>query len=382
MSVKVRRVGIVCYPTYGGSGVVATELGMSLAKLGFEIHFISYRRPARLGIFQSNVYYHEVPNYEYPLFEFKPFDTALASKIVDVCLRNKIELLHVHYAIPHATIAYLVREILKSKNVYLPIITTLHGTDITLVGADESFYPVVEFSINQSNGVTAVSEALAKQTYETFDIKKKIKVIPNFIDFKRFHKKVDLSLRANFAKDDERILIHISNFRKVKRIDDILAIFQIVRKQIPSKLVLIGDGPERTHLNTLVNEMGITNDVIFTGKQDSVEDLLTISDCFLLTSEHESFGLAALEAMACEVPVVSTNAGGLKEVNEDGFSGFTCDVGDVQSMSDAVLKIISTTEELNRYKMNAKIQAEKFDIEHILQEYIDYYNEVYNEGVV
>ncbi|MBK7469102.1 MAG: N-acetyl-alpha-D-glucosaminyl L-malate synthase BshA [Saprospiraceae bacterium] len=382
MSVKVRRVGIVCYPTYGGSGVVATELGMSLAKLGFEIHFISYRRPARLGIFQSNVYYHEVPNYEYPLFEFKPFDTALASKIVDVCLRNKIELLHVHYAIPHATIAYLVREILKSKNVYLPIITTLHGTDITLVGADESFYPVVEFSINQSNGVTAVSEALAKQTYETFDIKKKIKVIPNFIDFKRFHKKVDLSLRANFAKDDERILIHISNFRKVKRIDDILAIFQIVRKQIPSKLVLIGDGPERTHLNTLVNEMGITNDVIFTGKQDSVEDLLTISDCFLLTSEHESFGLAALEAMACEVPVVSTNAGGLKEVNEDGFSGFTCDVGDVQSMSDAVLKIISTTEELNRYKMNAKTQAQKFDIEHILQEYIDYYNEVYNEGVV
>ncbi|MFZ1379394.1 MAG: N-acetyl-alpha-D-glucosaminyl L-malate synthase BshA [Saprospiraceae bacterium] len=382
MSVKVRRVGIVCYPTYGGSGVVATELGMSLAKLGFEIHFISYRRPARLGIFQSNVYYHEVPNYEYPLFEFKPFDTALASKIVDVCLRNKIELLHVHYAIPHATIAYLVREILKSKNVYLPIITTLHGTDITLVGADESFYPVVEFSINQSNGVTAVSEALAKQTYETFDIKKKIKVIPNFIDFKRFHKKVDLSLRANFAKDDERILIHISNFRKVKRIDDILAIFQIVRKQIPSKLVLVGDGPERTHLNTLVNEMGITNDVIFTGKQDSVEDLLTISDCFLLTSEHESFGLAALEAMACEVPVVSTNAGGLKEVNEDGFSGFTCDVGDVQSMSDAVLKIISTTEELNRYKMNAKTQAQKFDIEHILQEYIDYYNEVYNEGVV
>ncbi len=382
MSVKVRRVGIVCYPTYGGSGVVATELGMSLAKLGFEIHFISYRRPARLGIFQSNVYYHEVPNYEYPLFEFKPFDTALASKIVDVCLRNKIELLHVHYAIPHATIAYLVREILKSKNVYLPIITTLHGTDITLVGADESFYPVVEFSINQSNGVAAVSEALAKQTYETFDIKKKIKVIPNFIDFKRFHKKVDLSLRANFAKDDERILIHISNFRKVKRIDDILAIFQIVRKQIPSKLVLVGDGPERTHLNTLVNEMGITNDVIFTGKQDSVEDLLTISDCFLLTSEHESFGLAALEAMACEVPVVSTNAGGLKEVNEDGFSGFTCDVGDVQSMSDAVLKIISTTEELNRYKMNAKTQAQKFDIEHILQEYIDYYNEVYNEGVV
>ena len=297
-------------------------------------------------------------------------------------MRNKIELLHVHYAIPHATIAYLVREILKSKNVYLPIITTLHGTDITLVGADESFYPVVEFSINQSNGVTAVSEALAKQTYETFDIKKKIKVIPNFIDFKRFHKKVDLSLRANFAKDDERILIHISNFRKVKRIDDILAIFQIVRKQIPSKLVLVGDGPERTHLNTLVNEMGITNDVIFTGKQDSVEDLLTISDCFLLTSEHESFGLAALEAMACEVPVVSTNAGGLKEVNEDGFSGFTCDVGDVQSMSDAVLKIISTTEELNRYKMNAKTQAQKFDIEHILQEYIDYYNEVYNEGVV
>ena len=375
---KVQKVGIVCYPTYGGSGVVATELGMSLAKLGFEIHFISYRRPARLGIFQSNVFYHEVPSFEYPLFEFKPFDTALASKIVEVCLSENIQILHVHYAIPHATIAFLVREILKTKNIYLPIITTLHGTDITLVGVDPSFYPVVDFSINQSDGVTAVSEALAAQTYLTFDIKNKIKVIPNFIDFDRFYKKREEGLRRSFAKDDEKILIHISNFRKVKRIDDILKVFAIVKSKIPSKLLLVGDGPERVALTIMAKELNIERDVIFTGKQDSVEDLLAVSDCFLLTSDHESFGLAALEAMACEVPVVSTNAGGLREVNEDGFSGFTCNVGDIQALSDSVLKIILDQETLNQFKKNAKVQAQKFDIKIVLKEYIDYYNEIYN----
>lgn len=368
---KVQKVGIVCYPTYGGSGVVATELGMSLAKLGFEIHFISYRRPARLGIFQSNVFYHEVPSFEYPLFEFKPFDTALASKIVEVCLSENIQILHVHYAIPHATIAFLVREILKTKNIYLPIITTLHGTDITLVGVDPSFYPVVEFSINQSDGVTAVSEALAAQTYLTFDIKNKIKVIPNFIDFDRFYRKREEGLRRSFAKDEEKILIHISNFRKVKRIDDILKVFAIVKSKIPSKLLLVGDGPERVALTIMAKELNIERDVIFTGKQDSVEDLLAVSDCFLLTSDHESFGLAALEAMACEVPVVSTNAGGLREVNEDGFSGFTCNVGDIQALSDAVLKIILDQETLNQFKKNAKVQAQKFDIKIVLKEYID-----------
>ena len=375
---KVQKVGIVCYPTYGGSGVVATELGMSLAKLGFEIHFISYRRPARLGIFQSNVFYHEVPSFEYPLFEFKPFDTALASKIVEVCLSENIQILHVHYAIPHATIAFLVREILKTKNIYLPIITTLHGTDITLVGVDPSFYPVVEFSINQSDGVTAVSEALAAQTYLTFDIKNKIKVIPNFIDFDRFYRKREEGLRRSFAKDEEKILIHISHFRKVKRIDDILKVFAIVKSKIPSKLLLVGDGPERVALTIMAKELNIERDVIFTGKQDSVEDLLAVSDCFLLTSDHESFGLAALEAMACEVPVVSTNAGGLREVNEDGFSGFTCNVGDIQALSDAVLKIILDQETLNQFKKNAKVQAQKFDIKIVLKEYIDYYNEIYN----
>lgn len=375
---KVQKVGIVCYPTYGGSGVVATELGMSLAKLGFEIHFISYRRPARLGIFQSNVFYHEVPSFEYPLFEFKPFDTALASKIVEVCLSENLQILHVHYAIPHATIAFLVREILKTKKIYLPIITTLHGTDITLVGVDPSFYPVVEFSINQSDGVTAVSEALAAQTYQTFDIKNKIKVIPNFIDFDRFYKKREEGLRRSFAKDDEKILIHISNFRKVKRIDDILKVFAIVKSKIPSKLLLVGDGPERVALTIMAKELNIERDVIFTGKQDSVEDLLAVSDCFLLTSDHESFGLAALEAMACEVPVVSTNAGGLREVNEDGFSGFTCNVGDIQALSDSVLKIILDQETLNQFKKNAKVQAQKFDIKIVLKEYIDYYNEIYN----
>ena len=375
---KVQKVGIVCYPTYGGSGVVATELGMSLAKLGFEIHFISYRRPARLGIFQSNVFYHEVPSFEYPLFEFKPFDTALASKIVEVCLSENLQILHVHYAIPHATIAFLVREILKTKNIYLPIITTLHGTDITLVGVDPSFYPVVEFSINQSDGVTAVSEALAAQTYLTFDIKNKIKVIPNFIDFDRFYRKREEGLRRSFAKDEEKILIHISNFRKVKRIDDILKVFAIVKSKIPSKLLLVGDGPERVALTIMAKELNIERDVIFTGKKDSVEDLLAVSDCFLLTSDHESFGLAALEAMACEVPVVSTNAGGLREVNEDGFSGFTCNVGDIQALSDAVLKIILDQETLNQFKKNAKVQAQKFDIKIVLKEYIDYYNEIYN----
>lgn len=379
MASKVRKIGIVCYPTYGGSGVVATELGMSLAKLGFEIHFISYRRPARLGMFQTNVYYHEVPNYEYPLFEFKPFDTALASKLVDVCLREGIELLHVHYAIPHATIAFLVREILKSKAYRMPIITTLHGTDITLVGTDASFYPVVEFSINQSDGVTAVSESLCQQTYDTFDIKKKIKVIPNFIDFNRFTKSTTGQLRENFAKPEERILMHISNFRRVKRIDDILRIFTKVEQQIPCKLVLVGDGPERTHLNSLACELGISNKVIFTGKQDAIEELLAVADCFLLTSDHESFGLAALEAMACEVPVVSSDAGGLKEVNEDGFSGYTCPVGDIDLMSSKVMDIISDASQLMTFKKNARIQAAKFDIKIVLQEYIDYYQEIFNQ---
>lgn len=370
------NIGIVCYPTYGGSGVVATELGMALARKGHKVHFISYRRPARLTHYLPNIFYHEVAPIEYPLFEFKPMDTALASKIVDVALFENLDVLHVHYAIPHATIGYLAREILKTKNKKLSFVTTLHGTDITLIGADRSYFPVVEFSINQSNAVTAVSAALRKQTHDTFNIEKEIHVIHNFIDFERFKKREHNELRKEFANDHERILSHVSNFRKVKRIDDILAVFERVLKQIPSKLLLIGDGPERTRLEIMCRDMGIANEVKFLGKQDLVEDLLAISDLFLLPSEHESFGLAALEAMACEVPVISSNIGGLKEVIIDGKTGFTCPVGDIENMSQKALRILSDDQTLNQFRKAAFERALDFDIDKILPKYEDLYYSV------
>ncbi|MDQ3140802.1 MAG: N-acetyl-alpha-D-glucosaminyl L-malate synthase BshA [Bacteroidota bacterium] len=373
MSNRNLNIGIVCYPTYGGSGVVATELGMALAKKGHNIHFLSYKRPARLGHFQTNIFFHEVSPFEYPLFEFKPYDTALASKIVDIALYNNLDILHVHYAIPHATIAFLAREILKTKGKYIPVVTTLHGTDITLVGSDRSFFPVVEFSINQSDGVTAVSHSLKQQTLDIFSIENEIEVIPNFIDFARFNNLQYPDLRKQFASQHEKILIHVSNFRKVKRIDDIIHVYNNVQKQIHAILILVGDGPEMTSLMELSRELNLEDKIFFLGKQDAVQELLAISDLFFLTSDHESFGLAALEAMACGVPVMSSNIGGLTEVNIHDVTGYVCNVGDIESMSNYALRLLKDEKLLEQFKRNASVQAEQFDIYKILPMYENYY---------
>lgn len=378
MSETCLNLGIVCYPTYGGSGVVATELGIALANKGHQVHFISYKRPARLGPYQANVYYHEVSPMEYPLFDFKPYDTALTSKIVDVALHQKLDVLHVHYAIPHAIIGYLSRQILKSKGKHLPIITTLHGTDITLVGVDSAFYPVVEFSINESNRVTAVSEYLKNKTIEAFGINRAIDVIPNFVDLNRFKPQSLSTLKSQFSTNGEKIVTHISNFRKVKRISDIVKCFHGIRKKISSKLLLIGDGPERTGLEELVRELNLTQDVFFLGRQDAVEDLLAISDLFMLTSDHESFGLSALEAMACGVPVISSDAGGLKEVNVNGFSGFSFPIGDVEGMVRGALNILREEATLVTFKQNALLRAHEFELSKILPQYEKLYREVLN----
>jgi L-malate glycosyltransferase len=372
------RIGIVCYPTFGGSGVVATELGIGLAKRGHEVHFITYKRPARLGHFQTNIYYHEVNALDYPLFEYTPYDTTLASKLVDVIKFERIDLLHVHYAIPHATIAFIVKKILETQGIRIPVVTTLHGTDITLVGADPSFAPVVEFSINQSDGVTAVSEHLKQDTLSKFNIKKDIRVIYNFIDFDRFRKINKEHFKKALAPDGEKILIHTSNFRKVKRVDDVIKIFVEVRKALPSKLLLIGDGPERQHLEELCRKMDICDDVRFLGKQDAVEELLAISDLFLIPSENESFGLAALEAMACQVPVISSDAGGLPELNIHGRSGFVLPVGDIRSMADHAIRLLQDPALLAQFKQQAFERAREFDIENILPLYEQFYEEVRN----
>ncbi|MBK9109495.1 MAG: N-acetyl-alpha-D-glucosaminyl L-malate synthase BshA [Saprospiraceae bacterium] len=373
------NIGIVCYPTYGGSGVVATELGMALAENGHKVHFINYRRPARLGQYLPDIFYHEVAPMEYPLFEFKPMDTALASKIVDVALFENLDVLHVHYALPHATIGYLAREILKTKGKKLPFVTTLHGTDITLIGADRSYFPVVEFSINQSDAVTAVSESLKQQTLDSFKMEKDIHVIPNFIDFKRFGKKESPNLRRQFAEDHEKIFIHVSNFRKVKRIDDALAVFKKVLDKIPAKFLLVGDGPERPRLESLCRDWNICHEVKFLGKQDMVEELLSISDIFLLPSEHESFGLAALEAMACEVPVIASNAGGLNEVIVNGITGYTCPVGDVDYMYEKCLEILSDENSHQAFRKASIDRAHDFDIIKLLPLYENLYAELIGE---
>ncbi|MEO6760696.1 MAG: N-acetyl-alpha-D-glucosaminyl L-malate synthase BshA, partial [Saprospiraceae bacterium] len=311
------KIGIVCYPTYGGSGVIATELGLGLARKGHQIHFITYRRPVRLAHFHENVFYHEVDNEDYPLFEYPPYDTALASKIVDVVRYQNLDLLHVHYAIPHAAVAYMAKKILLAEGRYMPVVTTLHGTDITLVGTNRAFAPVVEFSINKSDGVTAVSQSLKDDTLRLFDIKRDIEVIYNFIDFDRFRKTDKEHFKKIIAPEGERILAHTSNFRKVKRVEDVVRIFAKVREVVPSKLLLIGDGPERQKVERLCRELELSHDVRFLGKQDAIEELLAICDLFIIPSEKESFGLAALEAMACEVPVISSDGGGLPEVNLD-----------------------------------------------------------------
>ncbi len=373
---------MVCYPTFGGSGVVATELGLGLADKGHDVHFITYKRPVRLTSFHANVYFHEVTAMEYPLFEFAPYETALASKLVDVVLFEKLDLLHVHYAIPHAAVGYMARQILASQGIYIPIITTLHGTDITLVGNDSSFAPVVEFTINQSDGVTAVSEQLKNETISTFHIDREIKVVHNFIDFSRFRKINKDHFRKAIAPDGEKILIHISNFRKVKRVEDVIRVFEIVSKQIESKLLLIGDGPERKAMEDLCRQIGLCDHIRFLGKQEAVEELLAISDLFLLPSENESFGLAALEAMACEVPVISSNAGGLPEVNIDGQTGYMCAVGDIKGMAQKCIELLENEDTLNQFRQNAFLQARRFDIDQILPQYEEFYEEILRKSKI
>ena len=367
------RIGIVCYPTYGGSGVVATELGLALAAKGHQIHFITYKRPVRLTHYQENVFFHEVNTEEYPLFDYTPYDTTLTSKLVDVVKYEKLDLLHVHYAIPHATVAYLAKQILADEGIYIPVVTTLHGTDITLVGSDRSFAPVVAFSINQSDGVTAVSNHLRHQTCEQLKIKKEIEVIYNFIDFARFSRLNKEHFRKAIAPDGEKILVHISNFRKVKRIEDAIKTFEIVQKKVPSKLLLVGDGPERPRLERMTRELGLYEHVRFLGKQDAVEEILAVADLFLIPSSNESFGLAALEAMACEVPVISSNAGGLPEVNIHGVTGCVADVGDYESMAQHALMLLEDEDMLKQYSHNALMQARKFDISIVLPQYEAYY---------
>ncbi|NRB48999.1 MAG: N-acetyl-alpha-D-glucosaminyl L-malate synthase BshA [Saprospiraceae bacterium] len=375
------KIGIVCYPTYGGSGVLATELGIGLAKRGHEIHFITYKRPARLITFQENVFYHEVSGEDYPLFEYAPYETALASKLVEIVKFEKLDLLHVHYAIPHASVAYMAKKILLAEGRYVPFVTTLHGTDITLVGNNNTFAPVVTFSINKSDGVTAVSESLKKQTYDHFNIQNDIKVIYNFIDFARFRKSDKDHFKKAIAPNGERILVHTSNFRKVKRVEDVIYIFKEVYQKIPSKLLLIGDGPERHHLEELCRKIGLCHEIRFLGKQDAIEELLAIADLFLMPSEMESFGLAALEAMACEVPVISTDVGGLPEVNIHGKTGFLSKVGDVESMAKHAINILSHDEVLNKFRKNAKEQAKRFDIHEILPQYEAYYESILKTAV-
>jgi L-malate glycosyltransferase len=369
------KIGIVCYPTFGGSGVVATELGKSLADLGNKVHFITYSQPHRLDFFHENIFYHEVTVKSYPLFEFAPYEVILASKIVDVVKHEKLDLVHVHYAIPHASAAFMAREILKTQGVYLPIITTLHGTDITLVGRDPSFAPVVAFCINQSDGVTAVSEDLKKDTLEHFDITRSIEAIPNFIDVSRFRKQKKDHFKKAICPNDEKLIVHTSNFRKVKRIEDVVSVFNIVRKTIPSKLLLVGDGPERVIIESMCRELDICNDVRFLGKLDAVEEVLSVADLFIMPSEKESFGLAALEAMACEVPVISSNVGGLPELNIHGKTGFLSNVGDVEDMAKNAIFILNDAN-LPTFRINALNRAKEFDSNHIVPIYLAYYQQI------
>ena len=369
------KIGIVCYPTYGGSGVVATELGIALAAKGHQVHFITYSQPVRLGEFNSNIFFHEVVVSEYPLFQYEPYEVTLTSKMVDVAEHEKLDLLHVHYAIPHASAAYLAKQILKEKGINIPIVTTLHGTDITLVGKDPSFEPVISFSIQHSDGVTAVSESLKQDTYTHFKTKKDISVIPNFICLDKY-KPTKGCARSAFAKESEKIVMHVSNFRKVKRVEDVVRIFRRVRSSIDAKLVLVGDGPERMNVEHLCRELEVYNDTRFLGKVKDVEELLGFADVFLLPSESESFGLAALEAMAASVPVVSTNTGGLPEVNIQGKTGFLTNVGDVDGMAKFTLEILTNGDLCAEMRINARKRAEEFSLENILPMYMKVYEDV------
>ncbi|MBK7910408.1 MAG: N-acetyl-alpha-D-glucosaminyl L-malate synthase BshA [Bacteroidota bacterium] len=370
------KIGILCYPTFGGSGVVATELGKALAQKGHQVHFITYSQPVRLEHFAENVFYHEVTVADYPLFEFSPYETALTSKLVDVALFEKLDIVHVHYAIPHASVAYMARQILLSRGTYLPFITTLHGTDITLVGKNESYNPVVTFAINQSDAVTSVSDSLRRDTFQNFSIEKEIEVIPNFIDLRRFNKMRKDHFRRAIAPNNERLIIHASNFRPVKRVSDVVSVFNRVQEKIPAKLLLIGDGPDRSKVEKECRECSACEHIRFLGKLEAVEEILSIGDLFILPSETESFGLAALEAMACQVPVISTNTGGIPELNVQGVTGFMSNVGDVEDMARNAIHILEDDERLLQFKANALRHAREFDIQQILPRYEALYDRV------
>lgn len=363
------KIGIVCYPTYGGSGVVATELGIALSEQGHEVHFISYDQPFRLDLFSEKIYYHEVTVPDYPLFEYAPYELNLTSKLVDVVLHENLNLLHVHYAIPHASAAINAKQILATYGIVLPIVTTLHGTDITLLGKDKSFQPVIEYAINMSDVVTAVSEDLKRETLDHFNIQREIQTIPNFIDMSLYQQKIDKDLRNNFANNEEFIITHISNFRQVKRVSDVVKIFNIISKDISSQLLMIGDGPERIQAEQLCRDLGIENKVKFLGKLRVIDKILAFSDVFILPSESESFGLVALEAMASKTAVISTNTGGISEVNKDGVTGFLSSVGDVEKMARDTILLLNDIELLEKFKSNALDHAQSFALKNILPKY-------------
>ena len=373
------KIAIVCYPTFGGSGVVATELGLELAHRGHEIHFITYSQPVRLALLNPNVHYHEVNVPEYPLFHYQPYELALSSKLVDMVKLHKIELLHVHYAIPHAYAGYMAKQMLKEEGIDIPMVTTLHGTDITLVGNHPFYKPAVSFSINNSDIVTSVSQSLKDETYKLFNSKKEIHVIPNFIELGKHisHPKIARN-RSLIANEKERIVTHISNFRAVKRIPDVIKIFHKIQEKIPAKLLLVGDGPEKENAEYLCQKLGIQDKVIFFGNSNEIDKILSFSDLFLLPSETESFGLAALEAMAWSVPVISSNSGGLPEVNFDGISGFLSDVGEIDEMAENALRILKDDATLKEFKQNALKTAEKFDIKNIVPLYETLYLQAIN----
>ena len=371
------KIAIVCYPTFGGSGVVATELGLELARRGHEIHFITYSQPVRLELLNANVHYHEVNVPEYPLFHYQPYELALSSKLVDMVKLHQIDLLHVHYAIPHAYAGYMAKQMLKSEGIKIPMVTTLHGTDITLVGNHPFYKTAVTFSINKSDVVTSVSQNLKEETYSLFDIKKDIHVIPNFIELDKI--KIDSTIachRSVMANENEKIITHISNFRKVKRIPDVIDIFYKIQQKIPSKLMMVGDGPEKEVAENLCCKLGISDKVIFFGNSNEIDKILSFTDLFLLPSETESFGLAALEAMAWGVPVISSNTGGLPEVNFDGISGYLSDVGNTEEMAENAIKILENEATLLGFKFNAIKTAKQFDIKNIVTLYENLYKKV------
>jgi N-acetyl-alpha-D-glucosaminyl L-malate synthase BshA len=371
------KIGIVCYPTFGGSGVVATELGKALAEKGHEIHFITYSQPVRLGSLRKNVRYHEVNVSDYPLFLYPPYELVLASKMVDVAKHEGLDLLHVHYAIPHASAAYMAKQILKREGINLPVITTLHGTDITLLGRDASFEPVISFAINESDAVTAVSQSLRTDTYKLFGINIDIEVIPNFLNPNPLNENVVKEIREEYAPDGTPMLIHISNFRPVKRVMDVMEIYKRVNELKPSILIMVGDGPDRSKAEQFARDNQL-NDVVFVGNVKNPMELLSAADVMLLPSESESFGLAALEAMASGVPVVSSNAGGLPELNRHGVSGLMSNVGDVDEMAKQVFYLIEKEERLLKFKDQARERANAFSLEAVLPLYEKLYDKVLN----